>query len=866
MLLLFILIPVLVIQAYIYYANYQARRASALLANLEIARAVAKSFESFVKDVIHQELAIGLAITSSQQMNSRDITRILETSRDYDAVHDFTWMNMKGVAVYSSNPDMIGINYSDRSYFREIANGREWTVSELIIAKTTGEPVFGIARGIRDGKGALLGIVFAAIIPEKLDARLAIERSKGGGYALVDNKGMLVYRYPAINATWEERSWLKTYPEFEEALKGKEIAKTVYAPFEEKNRMVGFTSVSSIGWAASAGTREEDVIGPILSSIGKSALLSLFVTLAAFLVALAISRKITNHITELRAHALALGNGELPELVKINPVLEFQDLAEAFNTMAEKVKAREMNLRESEQRWATTLSSIGDAIIATDVEGRITFMNTVAEELTGWTISEAAMKPVMVVLNIINEYTRKEVENPITKVLREGMIVGLANHTILIKKDGTEVPIDDSGAPIRDKDGKTTGVVLVFREITERKKMEEALRKAKNELEERVKERTSELQAASLYMRSLIEASLDPLVTISTEGKIMDVNHATEEVTGINRLQLIGSDFSDYFTEPEKARVGYEMVFRDGFVRDYQLELRRRDGHVTPVLYNASVYRDATGRIIGVFAAARDITERKWAEEELEKAYGELEQRVEERTLELMKRTAQLEEANKELESFSYSVSHDLRAPLRAIDGYARMILKKQGDKFDEDTLRKFNDIRLNARTMGQLIDDLLALSRLGKKHMAMSKIEMDQLVRDVWKELQTINPERNMTLTIHSMPPGYGDRMLIKQVYSNLLDNAIKFTKNCDAAHIEVGGCTENNEDIYYVKDNGVGFDMAYYDKLFGIFQRLHSPDDFEGTGVGLATIQRIIHRHSGRVWAEGKVNEGATFYFSLP
>ncbi|HVO68369.1 MAG TPA: response regulator [Syntrophales bacterium] len=232
----------------------------------------------------------------------------------------------------------------------------------------------------------------------------------------------------------------------------------------------------------------------------------------------------------------------------------------------------------------------------------------------------------------------------------------------------------------------------------------------------------------------------------------------------------------------------------------------------------------------------------------------------------LAERTAKLEEINKELESFSYSVSHDLRAPLRAIDGYARMILKKQVDKFDEDTLKKFNAIRSNVHMMDELIDDLLAFSRLGKMQMVMSKIDMDQLVRDVWKELQAINPERNITLNIRSMPSGYGDRKLIRQVYSNLFDNAVKFTKNRDPAYIEVGGYTENEEDIFYVKDNGVGFDMAYCDKLFGIFQRLHSGEEFEGTGVGLATIQRIISRHGGRVWAESRVNEGATFYFSLP
>jgi two-component system sensor kinase len=231
----------------------------------------------------------------------------------------------------------------------------------------------------------------------------------------------------------------------------------------------------------------------------------------------------------------------------------------------------------------------------------------------------------------------------------------------------------------------------------------------------------------------------------------------------------------------------------------------------------------------------------------------------------LKERTVQLEAANKELESFSYSVSHDLRAPLRAIDGYARMILKKQGYNFDEDTLNKFNVIRSNAQMMGQLIDDLLAFSRLGRKQMSMSKIDMDQLVRDVWKELQAINPDRNMELTLKGVLPGYGDRALIKQVYFNLLGNAVKFTKHMDAAYIEAGGDTDGNEDVYYVKDNGVGFDMAYYDKLFGVFQRLHSADDFEGTGVGLAIVQRIIHRHGGRVWAEGKPDKGTCFYFTL-
>lgn len=417
---------------------------------------------------------------------------------------------------------------------------------------------------------------------------------------------------------------------------------------------------------------------------------------------------------------------------------------------------------------------------------------------------------------------------------------------------------DDQGRPIR--------MIGVCMDITERKRMEDDLRKAKDELEERIKERTSELQAASHYARSLIEASIDPLVTINVDGKIMDVNHASEEATGFTRLKLIGTDFSDYFMDPVKARIGYEKAFREGFVRDYPLQLRHPDGHVASVIYNARVYRDELGKIMGVFAAARDITERMRAEEALQRAYDELERRVEERTLELTKRTAQLEATNKELESFSYSVSHDLRVPLRAIDGYSRILLREQGDKFDENTKNRFNVIRNNVKLMDQLINDLLALSRLGRDALSMSRLNIEDLSRDAWNELQTINPDRPVDLKIDPVPLAIGDRSLIRQVLINLLSNAVKFSRVREVPLIEIGGLGAEGMNVYYVRDNGVGFDMQYHDKLFGVFQRLHSAADFEGTGVGLAIVWRIIHRHGGRIWAEGEVDKGATFYFTLP
>lgn len=232
----------------------------------------------------------------------------------------------------------------------------------------------------------------------------------------------------------------------------------------------------------------------------------------------------------------------------------------------------------------------------------------------------------------------------------------------------------------------------------------------------------------------------------------------------------------------------------------------------------------------------------------------------------LNQQSAKLEAANKELESFAYSVSHDLRAPLRAIDGFSRMLLRKTADKLSEDEKRQFEVIRDNTRRMGRLIDDLLAFSRLGSQSMSLSDMDMPELARQVWEELLTINPGRRMTLKMDTLPAAFGDAAFIRQVLVNLLSNAVKFTRRKEEALVEIGGIPGDSGTVYYVRDNGAGFDMKYYEKLFGVFQRLHSVDEFEGTGAGLAIVQRIIHRHGGRVWGEGEVDKGATFYFMLP
>lgn len=355
--------------------------------------------------------------------------------------------------------------------------------------------------------------------------------------------------------------------------------------------------------------------------------------------------------------------------------------------------------------------------------------------------------------------------------------------------------------------------------------------------------------ANPVYARSLIEASLDPMVTINPEGAITDVNAATIKVIGKNRVELIGTDFFKYFTEPDKARQSYEQVFANGFVTDYPLTIWRSDGSLTPVLFNASVYKDEGGKVLGVFAAARDVTAQKQAEKEIRL------------------QTVALQTANQELEAFSYSVSHDLRTPLRAIDGFSQAVLEDYSGKLDDQGKNYLQRIRTATQRMGQLIDDMLDLSNISRVEMRHDTVDLSALANDVITELRNNEPSRIVECQIESGLTVEGDASLLRVALSNLLGNAWKYSGKTNKAILKFG-MKQNTDGLreFFVSDNGVGFDMAYADKLFGAFQRLHSFSEFPGTGVGLATVQRVIHRHGGLIRGEGVLEQGATFYFSLP
>lgn len=287
-------------------------------------------------------------------------------------------------------------------------------------------------------------------------------------------------------------------------------------------------------------------------------------------------------------------------------------------------------------------------------------------------------------------------------------------------------------------------------------------------------------------------------------------------------------------------------------VTDFENRYLRKDGSLVHIMWSAS-WSESDKMI---FAVARDITERKRTEEKVKQLYQDLEGYA-----------AQLEAANKELESFSYSVSHDLRAPLRHIHGFSDLLEKTASSTLDEKGRRYLKTISESAKQMGRLVDDLLAFSRMGRAEMRTTRVSLEQLIDEVLRDLRTETEGRVIIWKNGSLPEVQGDPAMLRLALMNLISNALKYTRTRSEAHIEIGATNGHpHEMVFFIRDNGVGFDMRYADKLFGVFQRLHRADDFEGTGIGLANVQRIIHRHGGTTWAEGVVDGGATFYFSLP
>ncbi len=502
-------------------------------------------------------------------------------------------------------------------------------------------------------------------------------------------------------------------------------------------------------------------------------------------------------------------------------------------------------------------------VLVRDLGGHIVLWNQGAEKLYGFTKKEAVGR-------ICHDVFQTEFPEPLPQIEAKLTATGRwEGELVHRKKDGNQIVVASTWTIYRNSEGQPTRVTEVNSDITYRKQTEQQLAAQAEELahqaEELARSRTA-LENQTIMLQSVLDSMAEGLVATDEKGNFIIWNPAAERILGLGATNEDSAKWSEHYglflddlstpfpTEqlPLVRAIRGESSTAQMFVRNPELPVG------VWIEASGGPLRGKDGVITGGVVAFRDITQKKTDDQEIRRLNEELEQRV-------VQRTAQLAEANKELEAFTYSVSHDLRAPLRHMAGFSGILLEEYGPSLDEQAKKYLHRIQEATVRMGRLVDELLTLARVGRQAPNLQVTGLDSIVHEVISILEPDVAGRKINWKISKLPFVECDPTLIKQVFQNLISNALKYSRPRSEAVIEVGQTTADSDTAIFIRDNGVGFSMKYADKLFGVFQRLHRAEDFEGTGVGLATVQRIIKKHNGRIWAEAELDRGATFYFTL-
>ncbi|MCL7421681.1 MAG: PAS domain S-box protein [Methylobacter sp.] len=538
----------------------------------------------------------------------------------------------------------------------------------------------------------------------------------------------------------------------------------------------------------------------------------------------------------LDLHGLRKDGSEFPVEINLSPLETQREklITSIIRDITERKRAEE-ELRASETRFRGLLESAPDAIIMTNRDGTIVLVNAQAEKWFGYTRDELLGQKVemLVPKRFREDYLRHRQAYMANPVVRP---VGIGLDLYGLCKDGSELPVEINLSPLEIE--QELFVISMIRDVTARKRAEQAQREAQAKYQELVNN-----LPVGVYRQ-----------TPAANGRFLEVNQAIVAMFEAESAgQLQAHPVSDLCRDKDCWKEFTDKIMQQGFVGNEEIELVTLQGREFYGAVSAAMKKDSAGNFYfdGII---EDISERK-----------EIEQRIRQLNTALRDRAMVLESVNHELEAFSYSVSHDLRAPLRAVDGFSRILLDEYADRLDDTGRDRLRRVRAAAQHMASLIDDLLKLSRITRAELKRENVDLSALAGEVIEELSKLEPHRTVQRTIQPGMTAWGDARLLRIVLDNLLGNAWKFTSKQADARIEFGVQSLDGELVYFVRDNGAGFDMAYAEKLFGAFQRLHDTNEFPGTGIGLATAQRIIHKHGGRIWAESEVEHGAIFYFTL-
>ncbi|MFN7130761.1 MAG: sensor histidine kinase [Myxococcales bacterium] len=540
-----------------------------------------------------------------------------------------------------------------------------------------------------------------------------------------------------------------------------------------------------------------------------------------------------------RTQAGRLGSHRMTEAAEL--VRRLERAASMLRDEPAAARADLTPLIASEERFRALVDGVTDyAIFMLDREGRVASWNAGAERIKGYRAEEILGQPVSR-FYLEEDASSGKAERELTIAAREGRYT---EEGWRVRKDGTRFWANVVLTAIRDSEGRLIGFAKVTRDLSEQRRAAEYLKAS----EERFKLLVESLKDYAVFM-------LDP------QGIVVSWNRGAERIKGYRAEEIIGTSFSRFYTEQDRAngkplRALNEALTRGKF--EEEMLRVRKDGQTFWAHVTLTPLRAPDGTLLGFAKVTRDVTERRMADEALREFARDLERRVE-------ARTAELREANAELEAFAYSVSHDLRAPLRAIDGFSQALLDDYGDRLDAGGLRLLTRVRAGAQRMARLIDDMLMLSRLGRAHLRRDPLDVTALARRIAADLERAEPGRTLRFDIADGLRADADAGLLEIALRNLLGNAVKFTRTRQFAHIAVGETERDGRRAFFVRDDGVGFDMAYAARLARPFQRLHHEDEFEGTGIGLATVRRVVQRHGGELWFEGAPERGATFTFTL-